>query len=91
MKRNYCSNQATSKNAFLGAGYSSPALKMIFNFIQKIYLIQKNSTTNGLVFGGGLSAGSDVRIFYSEVRTWEPAGSPPTKAGPSAVLFFWIK
>ena len=61
---------------------------MIFNFIQKIYLIQKNSTTNGLVFGGGLSAGSDVRIFYSEVRTWEPAGSPPTKAGPSAVLFF---
>ena len=43
MKRNYRSNQATSKNAFLGAGYSSPALKMIFNFILEIYLIKKKA------------------------------------------------
>jgi len=61
MKRNYCSNQATSKNAFLGAGYPSPALKMISNFILEIYLIQKNNTADGPALVGGLPAGSHVR------------------------------
>ena len=39
----------------------SPALKMIFNFILEIYLIQKNSTADGPALVGGLPAGSHVR------------------------------
>ena len=83
----------------------SPAPTNDFQFYFINLIKSKNSTVDGPVLVGGPFIGSDVRtslqkvrtslhlytVEDSEVRTSEPADSPPPRAGPSACYFLELK